>query len=115
MDEKEKQCFDDCMNQETEKIQLKFLLYIVAFTAIVTGLALHFSPEFFASVDDKDGLYRFIFISLPKAMMAMTVLFSSSVLADFLVPGDLLKKITENSIASAIYTGLLLIGVAIAM
>ncbi len=46
------------------------------------------------------SLYHYL-----KAMMAMAEFyFLPSVLADFLVPGDLLKKITENSIASAIYT-----------
>lgn len=115
MDDKEKKCIDECMNQEVEKGQLAYLAYIIIVTFVVTALALHFSPEFFASVDDKDGLYRYIFITIPKALMAISVLFSSSVLADFIVPGDLLKKITEDSIASAIYAGLLILGVAIAM
>lgn len=115
MDDKEKQCVDDCMNHDVEKVQLRYLGYIIALAFFVTAIALYISPGFFIEVDDKDGLYRYICISLPKALMAMAVLFSSSVLADFIVPGKLLKRITENPIASAIYAGLLLIGVAIAM
>lgn len=115
MDDKERQCMDECLNQEVEKVQLRYLGYIVMLAFVVTSVALYVSPQFFIAVDDKDGLYRYICISLPKALMAMAVLFGSSVLADFIVPGKLLKKITENSIASAIYAGLLVLGVAIAM
>ena len=115
MDDKEKQCIDHCMNQDTEKSQLRYLIYIYGVTFVVIILALYFSPQFFIDVDDKDGLYRYMFITVPKALIAMSVLFSSSVLGDYIVPGDMLKKITENSIASAIYAGLLILGVAIAM
>lgn len=115
MDEKEKQCIEECRDHRVEKGQLNYLFYIIAATALITIFSLYASPYYFASVQDKDGLYRYILITLPKALMAMTVLFSSSVLIDFIIPGDLLKKITEDSIACAIYSGLLLIGVAIAM
>lgn len=115
MDEKEKQCIEECRDHKVEKGQLSYLFYVIGATALITLFSLYASPHYFASVDDKDGLYRYILITVPKAMMAMTVLFSSSVLIDFIIPGDLLKKITENSIACAIYSGLLLIGVAIAM
>lgn len=115
MDSKEKECIEKCRDHAVEKGQLSYLLYICLFSIVVTITSLYLSPEYFAGVDDKDGLYRYILISIPKAMMAMTVLFSSSVLIDFIVPGDLLRKIAEDSIASAIYTGLLIIGVAIAM
>lgn len=105
----------ECIDQHTEKLQLRYLLYITIFTAVVTAIALYLSPDYFADVDDKDGLYRYIVISVPRALMAMTVLLSSSVLVDFIVAGDLLKKIAEESIASAIYAGLVILGVAIAM
>lgn len=115
MENKEKQCIDECMNQDTEKGQLKYLGYIVVATIITTAIALHFSPSFFESVDDKDGLYRYMFISVPKALMAMSVILTSVTVADFLVPGDLLKRITENAVAAAIFAGSLIMGVAIAM
>lgn len=115
MDDKEKQCVEECMNQEMEKVQLNYLFYIILATAIATAIALYISPSYFVAVDDKEGLYRFILISVPKALMAQSVLLASSVFADFIVPGDLLKRITETSIGSAIYAGLVIIGVAIAM
>lgn len=115
MDDKEKQYIEECMNQDVEKGQLRYLVYIVLATVIITVIALHFSPEFFDSVDDRDGLYRYMFISVPKALMAMSVILTSVTVADFLVPGDLLKKITENAVAAAIFAGALIMGVAIAM
>lgn len=103
------------MNQEVEKVQLNYLLYIITATALVTAVALYISPSYFVAVDDKDGLYRFILISVPKALMAQSVLLSSSVLADFIIPGDMLKRISESSIACAVYAGFVILGVAIAM
>lgn len=115
MDDRERQCIEECRDHKVEKGQLRYLFYVIGVTVLITLFSLYASPFYFESVSDRDGLYRYILITVPKAMMAMTVLFSSSVLIDFIIPGDLLKKITENSIACAIYSGLLLIGVAIAM
>jgi hypothetical protein len=115
MDEKERQCVDDCMNQDMEKHQLKYLLYLMVVTFTSTAVALWLSPYYFASVQDPEGLYRFILISIPKALMGMTVLIGSSVAIDFLIAGDLLKRIAENSIASSIYAGLLMVAMSMAM
>lgn len=115
MDEKEKRCVDDCMNQDLEKHQLRYLVYLIIVTFCATLVALWISPEYFASVKDPEGLYRFILISVPKALIGMTVLIGSSVAIDFLIAGDLLKKIAEDSIASAIYAGLLMVAMSMAM
>lgn len=115
MDEKEKACIDECMNQDMEKHQLRYLVYLILLTTVVTAGALWLSPHYFASVKDPEGLYRFILISIPKALMGMTVLIGSSVAIDFLIAGDLLKRIAEDSKASAIYAGLLMVAMSMAM
>lgn len=115
MDDKLKTCVDECMNQDMEKHQLKYLLYLMMVTIAATAVALWLSPHYFASVKDPEGLYRFILISIPKALMGMTVLIGSSVAIDFLIAGDLLKRIAEDSKASAIYAGLLMVAMSMAM
>lgn len=115
MEDKLKACVDDCMNQDMEKHQLKYFIYLVTVTVVTTAIALWLSPSYFVSVQDPEGLYRFILISIPKALLGMTVLIGSSVAVDFMIAGDLLKKITDSSLASAIYTGLLMIAISQAM
>lgn len=115
MEDKLKACVDDCMNQDMEKHQLRYFIYLLVVTVVVTIMALWLSPSYFASVKDPEGLYRFILISVPKALMGMSVLIGSSVAVDFIIAGDLLKKITENSLAAAVYSGLLMIAISQAM
>ena len=115
MDLKEKQCVEECMNQDMERHQLKYLIYLTVVTIVATATALWLSPYYFASVQDPEGLYRFILISVPKALIGMTVLIGSSVAIDFLIAGDLLKRIAEDSKASAIYAGLLMVAMSMAM
>ena len=115
MEDKLKACVDDCMNQDMEKHQLKYFIGLLLVTIVITIVALWVSPSYFASVRDPEGLYRFVLISVPKALMAMTVLIGSSVAVDFIIAGDLLKKITDSSLASAVYAGLLMIAISQAM
>lgn len=113
MDEKEKQCFDECMGLKTEVSQAKSLIGIAAFVFLVCIVAVWIGPYFF--VDDTYAITRYLILKIPTMCIDILALVGSLVLFDFICPEDTLSTIVRNPMSAALLYSALLIALGLAI
>lgn len=114
MDEKERQCIDDCMGYSTEYHQIKMLGLVAILVFGIVGLFIWAAPYFF--IDDTMAIYRYMILKIPTMLLDVFVLIFSLVLFDFIGKEKVISNISKDPMsASVLYSALLVaMGIAIA-
>jgi hypothetical protein len=105
-----KECREDLAE---EKHALSHVFWMIGFIAIIFGVTFWLAPNVFER--DPESLLRYALLTIPMVLFNVCILLLSLVLLDFIVPGQILRKIGEDSLSSAILFAAMLIAIGIAM
>jgi hypothetical protein len=99
-----------------ESVEIHQFWHLAWIGVIVTGIlaiSLWISPRIFT--EDPQGLYRYISLKGPIALISIWLIISSGCIFDWITPGNSLKTIATNPIASAILYAALFVALSITM
>jgi hypothetical protein len=105
-----KECREDL---KEEKHALTHVFWMIGFIAIIFGVTFWLAPNVFER--DPESLLRYALLTIPMVLFNVCILLLSLVLLDFIVPGQTLRKIGEDSLSSSILCAAMLIAIGIAM
>lgn len=77
------------------------------------GISLWLSPLFFDQ--DAEALYRYVLLRGPWALVSIFILTSSVILFDYVTPGDSLRRIYDDPMATSVLMGALVVSVSLIM
>jgi hypothetical protein len=101
-------------NDETVEIhQFWHLAWIGTIVTGVLAASLWISPWVFT--EDPDGLYRYILLKTPIALISIWLIILSGCVFDWITPRNSLETIATNPIASAILYAALFVALSITM
>jgi hypothetical protein len=108
--EQEKQIQDD---QSLEIHQFWHLTWTGITIFGFLGLCLWGSPYFFA--EDPVGLYRYVLLKTPIALVSIWLIIASACIFDFITPKDSLETIASDPLSSSILYAALFLALSITM
>ena len=78
---------------------------------VVLGASLWLSPIFFGQ--DTDALYRYVLLRGPWALVSVFILISSAILFDYVTPGDSLRRVYDDPMATSVLMSALIVSVSL--
>ena len=99
-----------------ESVEIRQFWHLAWIGVIVTGIlaiSLWVSPWVFT--EDPDGLYRYILLKTPIALISIWLIILSGCVFDWITPRNSLETIATNPIASAILYAALFVALSITM
>lgn len=108
--EREKRFNDD---QSIEIHQFWHLSWTGLIISGFLGLCLWVSPYFFTQ--DPEGLYRYVLLKTPIALVSVWLIIASACIFDYITPKDSLLTIASDPLASSILYAALFLALSITM
>ena len=105
-----KECREDLRE---EKHALTHVFGMIGAIGVIFGVTFWLAPTVFAR--DPESLMRYVLLTVPMVLFNVCILLLSLVLLDFIVPGQTLRKIGEDSLSSSILFAAILLAIGIAM
>jgi hypothetical protein len=100
-------------NESVEIHQFWHLAWIGVIVTGILAISLWVSPWIFT--EDPDGLYRYILLKTPIALISIWLIIFSGCVFDWITPRNSLETIATNPIASAILYAALFVALSITM
>lgn len=100
-------------DNEVEIHQFWHLAWTGLIIFMFLGLCLWMSPGVFT--EDPDGLYRYVLLKTPIALVSIWLIIASGCIFDSITVGNSLKIIASNPMASAILYAALFVALSITM
>ena len=103
-------CIEDLAE---EKHALTHVFWMVGAIAVIFGVTFWLAPNVFER--DPESLLRYMLLTVPMVLFNICMLLLSLVLLDFIVPGQCLRKVGEDSLSSSILFAALMLAIGLAM
>jgi hypothetical protein len=96
-----------------ERSALGTVAWMIGFIIVLFAITFWVAPNVFER--DPESLLRYALLTIPMVLFNVCILLLAIVLLDFIVPGQILRRIGEHPIAASILSGALLLAISIAM
>ncbi len=100
--------YNDNGGETTRFVELSVIGMVAS---VVLAASLWLSPIFFGQ--DTDALYRYVMLRGPWAIASIFILISSVILFDYVTPGDSVKRVYDDPMATSLLMSSLIVSVAL--